>query len=61
MTREEKLKPLLTDEFLSTLVEAAGVCGWSIDAIETQNFVEWCFYQVDKIAPEIIINDEDDE
>ena len=40
---EEKLKPLLTDMFLDTLVKSAKTCGWSVDHIETENFVRWCF------------------
>ena len=40
---EKGLKPQLTVEFLSTLVEAAKVCGWDSDYGEVQIFVEWCF------------------
>ncbi len=42
MTKEE-LKPLLTDEFLATLEKAVKVCGDSVDLVETQEFLTWCF------------------
>lgn len=48
---EDALKPKLTNEFLATLVEAARTCGWSVDHIETQSFVHWCFEVVDKKSP----------
>lgn len=41
--QEAALRPLLTPEFLATLVKAVQVCGWSADLIETVNFVDWCF------------------
>lgn len=40
---EENLKGKLTDEFLSTLEEAVRVCGWSVDFVESSQFVSWCF------------------
>jgi len=38
--REAALRPLLTDEFLATLAEAARTVGWLIDHVETVNFVQ---------------------
>jgi hypothetical protein len=35
----EKLKPLLTDEFLTTLTEAAKIYGWDGDYTEIASFV----------------------
>lgn len=49
---EEILIPLLTDEFLEILVFAVHACGWSVDYIESTNFVRWCFDMVDKDFPE---------
>ena len=37
------LRPLITDEFLSTLTIAARVSGWSHDYYEILSFVEWCY------------------
>jgi hypothetical protein len=39
---ESRLKPLLTEEFLDTLIEAVRTCGWSIDHIESSKLVYWC-------------------
>ena len=49
--REKKLKPLLTDEFLSVLIEAVKICGWSVDHIESSQFVGWCFDVAGKEYP----------
>jgi len=49
--KEEKLKPLLTDEFLSVLKEAVKTCGWSVDHIESSQFVGWCFNVAGKEYP----------
>jgi len=49
---EEKLKPLLTDEFLETLRLAVKTCGWSVDHIESAQFVEWCFDLAEKPKPD---------
>jgi len=48
---ELNLKPKLTREFLNTLVEAVKICGWSVDLIESANFVDWCFdlAEVDRV------------
>lgn len=45
---EDQLKPLLTDEFLHTLAEAAKVCGWSVDHVGTCDFVRWCHEAAEK-------------
>ena len=50
---EEKLKPLLTDEFLSTLALAVKTCGWTVDHIESAAFVEWCFDIAGKERPNL--------
>jgi len=49
---ENEIKPILTDEFLSTLIKAARTCGWSVDHIETVHFINWCFNVVEKKQPE---------
>jgi len=46
------LKPKLTDEFLSILVEAARTCGYSVDHVETVSFVEWCYQIAEKPVPD---------
>lgn len=40
---ENKLKPLLTGEFLETLLLAVKTCGWAVDHIESSAFVNWCY------------------
>ena len=40
---EAKLRSLLTDEFLSTLVLAINTCGDSVDYSEMEDFARWCF------------------
>lgn len=40
---EEELKPLLTEEFLKVLVQAARTYGWSGDYYEVHNFVEYLY------------------
>ncbi len=46
LTSEEKnrvlLRPHLDAGFLRTLVWATKTCGWSVDLVETSDFVEWC-------------------
>lgn len=49
---ENNLKPLLTDEFLETLRIAVKTCGWSVDHIESSEFVNWCFSLVGKENPD---------
>lgn len=51
--KTQQLKPLLTDNFLKTLVEAAKVCGWNIDHCVTADFVDWCFEVAEKPAPDL--------
>lgn len=51
-TKEELLKPLLTDEFLETLLVAARTCGWSVDLIEISSFVGWCYELAGKDEPD---------
>jgi hypothetical protein len=45
---EDALRPLLTDEFFSTLVLAARTIGWGVDLIEVNNFIEHCYTIADK-------------
>lgn len=40
---KRELKPKLTEEFLKTLDQAVRTCGWSVDYIESSQFVAWCF------------------
>ena len=51
---EAELKPILTDEFLSTLVKAVQTCGWSVDYVESVDFVKWCFEVAGKEAPQLL-------
>lgn len=48
---EEKLKLLLTDEFLDTLLLSVEQCNWSVDYIESAEFVKWCFKLAGKDLP----------
>lgn len=58
---EAKLKESMSPEFLTTLVEAAKVCGRSVDYHELREFVEWCFDVVEKPVPDIDPYEYDDE
>lgn len=49
---EQQLKPLLTDEFLSTLTKAARTCGHTVDYAELVDFVLWCYDVAEKVEPE---------
>lgn len=49
---EGRLKPLLTEEFLETLRLAVKTCGWSVDHIESSQFVDWCFNLAGKEEPD---------
>ena len=49
---EEKLQPMLTDEFLKTLEQAVKTCGWTVDHIESSSFVRWCFGLAGKEDPD---------
>ena len=49
--REKALIPRLTDEFLSTLLEAVRVDGWSSDYVETSQFVGNLFNLAQKEIP----------
>lgn len=40
---ESALTEHLTPEFLATLAIAVRTCGWSVDAVESISFAEWCF------------------
>jgi len=42
------LKPFLTEEFLTILQMAVRVCGWSVDHVESAQFVDWCFNLAEK-------------
>lgn len=47
MTEQEqqnKLKELLTEDFITKLIEVAKLYGWSGDAIEIAGFVEGLYY-----------------
>jgi hypothetical protein len=48
---EAELRPLLTDEFLATLVKAGQTHGNSGDWVEIQHFIGWCFSKAGKPAP----------
>lgn len=50
---EESLKPLITDDFLHVLQLAVKTCGWSVDHVESAEFVRWCFYLADKEPPNL--------
>ena len=41
--KKQKLKELLTPEFLSTLHSAVECCGWDVDMVESMNFCDWCY------------------
>ena len=58
-TEEERLKPLLTDEFLKTLLLAVKTCGWAIDHTESSSFVEWCFSLAGREIPDTEPFDDD--
>ena len=49
---EAELKPELTAKFLAILVKAVKTCGWSVDHIETINFVQWCYDVAGEKAPD---------
>lgn len=40
---DEKVKSLLTQEFLETLTEIAKIYGWSGDYSEIYSFIEWLY------------------
>jgi len=50
---EETLKPRLTDTFLETLALSVRTCGWSVDHVESAEFVEWCFRLAEKDIPDL--------
>lgn len=50
--REKLLIEKLTDDFLTTLREAGELRGWEGDAIEIQNFIDWCFRIAGKDCPD---------
>ena len=49
---KQKLKELLTPEFLSTLHSAVECCGWRYDMVETMNFCDCCYNMVGQQSPE---------
>lgn len=51
--KEKELEAKLTDEFLSTLVEAARVSGWSHDYSEITEFVFDMFNRAGKPLPDL--------
>ena len=40
---ESALAEHLDAAFLATLAIAVRTCGWTVDAVESVSFVEWCF------------------
>ncbi len=50
---ERDLRPLLSDEFLAVLVQAARTCGYTVDYVEVEAFFRWCFSLADKEAPDL--------
>ena len=53
MDKENLLRPLLTEQFLGTLVEAIKTCGWQVDYTELIDFVKWCFELAEKESPSL--------
>ena len=49
---KQKLKELLTPEFLSTLHTAVECCNWNVDMIESMKFCDWCYGMVGQSEPE---------
>ena len=47
----DALRQKLTDDFLSTLVQAGRTYGWWGDYTEITGFVRWCFHTAGKEAP----------
>lgn len=45
------LRPQLTDEFLATLSLALDTCGWRVDIVAVEEFVEYCYEVARKPAP----------
>lgn len=50
---EEKIIPLLTEDFLRTLTEVARTCGWNVDHVVTIDFVNWCHDRAEKPRPDV--------
>lgn len=48
---EARMKPMLTDEVLATMLEAARVVGWGVDFIESAEFVRACYTIAGKERP----------
>lgn len=48
---EKELKPVLTNEFLSTLIKVVRTCGWAVDHTESIKLVRWCFDVIEKEYP----------
>ena len=48
---EDQLRPLLTDDFLKTLLLAAKINGHSGDFVETERLVRWCYGMAGKNQP----------
>jgi hypothetical protein len=57
---KEKLKGMLTPDFLKTLKVASECYGWSGDLIELINFHRWCHNVAGTSAPTIDIDFEMD-
>ena len=51
--RDELLKKLCTDRFLSKLTRVARLYGWEGDYREIRGFLEYLFVNRDKTVPEI--------
>lgn len=50
--RERRLRPRLTNSFLSVLTDAARTCGHAVDYVELERFVEWCYDVAEQKRPE---------
>lgn len=52
---ESALRPRLTPEFLSALVQAVETCGWAVDANETVCFVKYLFSLAEQPMPTLVL------
>jgi hypothetical protein len=50
--KNQKLKELLTPEFLSTLHSAVECCGWRYDMLVLMTFCDWCYNMAGQPEPE---------
>lgn len=52
----QRLKELLTPEFLSLLHSAVECCGWDVDMVETMRFCNWCYNMAGQPEPKYDVN-----